>query len=460
MNKIATVRNILVIANQMATCTLFMIKNVGTARESSSLSRKYFIDKISWSLASVKCAIISNNDQIMHDELNEKDNFIKLFDEIFDHDIFHTTDSFLLSEGSKKCEKNSEIYFKIELLISHVKSFENIALESDKKQIICISDKIQKLATEITFSCISNYEKSNLENALNQLEICLNNSLLRLVLELGYDINKGLSECIKNSEKFDLFLNRLLYLASFALWLSKDDLKVSTTISSCLASIESSDLISILKSISPENNNDFKILLEYLEEVINLMLSCIHKILDTKAICSILIDIISSVIDSNQIENEFKKESFEKLLKCTKIIFIHAMINSKELKLLNEPTKFYYDDLKLIFYECEAILKLVKDDIQFKKRVIKRFNIFRNTIEKFMNSIQISEEHVEFFSNDGLLSEHECLLKNNRASNIRKSFKIKYHHKSFDRNTFSTLINLEITEILNQITDNTAVLNF
>lgn len=239
-----------------------------------------------------------------------------------------------------------------------------------------------------------------LENSLLSLESFTNSALLRLVYEVFYVMDKNVvdelvkvneaSDLEQEIEKFDLLIDRLIQIGHFAIWFSRDDPKISSIVRSCLASIESLDSY-LVPAITGKSDPSFGVLQNHFEEETNLLKDHVQKIIDTTAFCTILMEELNSTIEKNR--NNFDEESLTNLVRRSNVLLQHFQINAKNLKLSTEKvTKFYFHDFKLILTECDAILNFPDPIDDRERRVLKRFMILNSTIRKLQNAVKNAQK--------------------------------------------------------------------
>lgn len=376
-------------------------------------ARQCFFERILWCLARLKSTIKSSNDHVLTG-ICEPDNFITLLDRTLD--ILSGFVGLNLDEDvENKAELRAELMMEsreirgiIEELLSHALAFASIALESDKNPISVLSQSVLKVAMEFEeeFSLSQPGKKSNestqrmkaieLENALYSLETYVNNALLRLVFEVFHVMDKNVienllkikkpSELEDEIEKFDLIVDRLIQIGHFAIWYSRDDHRISSTVRSSLASIESLDCY-LIPAITSKTDPSIDIFENHFDVESKSLQLHVQQIIDTTAFCSTLIDILNSGIEANR--KNFDKDSLTNLVQRANVLLQHFQINSKNLKLTTDKVaKFYFNDFKLILTECDAILNFpeVIDDVE--RRILKRFSILSSTTKKVMNAIR------------------------------------------------------------------------
>ncbi|CRK88982.1 CLUMA_CG002675, isoform A [Clunio marinus] len=415
-NRTTIIEQSFLCAQQIVVCLKFLEKTVNKEKEVGCLitSRQCFFERILWCIARLKSTIKSANDHVVTSVV-EADNFVTLLDCSLD-----ILSSFVALDGSNdnltnKAERRAEMMMEsrelrsiIERLLSHSLAFSNIALHSDKNPLTILSQNVLKIAMEFEeeFSLSQPGKKLNatdqrmkamdLETSLCSLESFLNNSLLRLVVEVFHVMDGKTIERLKNSsnsstvdveiEKFDLLIDRLIQIGHFAISFSRDDLKLSSLIRSCLASIESLDSY-IIPAVMSKSDPSLDILQDHFEEEVKELQHHVQQIIDTKAFCGTLQDLLNVGIETNR--KVFDENSLQTLIKQTKILLDHFQVNSKNLQLTQDKvSKFYFSDFKLILTECEAILNFPEPIEDRERRILKRFCILNNTIRKLQNAIK------------------------------------------------------------------------
>jgi hypothetical protein len=353
----------------------------------------------------------------------------------------------------------------------------------------------------------------SLENALYTLENLMNDCLLRVVYEVFEELNQRPFELLRKFngenleveiEKFDLLIDRVIQIGLFGISFVKEDVKTCSIIRSCLASIESMDSY-LIPSLSYQEKSDssIDILQEHFEEEINILQRYIHQIIDTNAFCSSLIDQLQVIIDASK--KCFDKPAIAKMIKKSEILLAHFNVNCENLNFGSDKiSKFFYNDFKLMIKECEAILTFQEPIENENQRILKRLSILNATLKKLQNALRlnvnnvensenskpkveeksekISSKYNEYFSTlkpsllGGVLyetkrnsirlskSKSHATLSRLDLSTIRKpklkkrkSLRIAIFKKQHDSETTQSLANdsldLQITEILEKLTD-------
>ncbi|KAG5671400.1 hypothetical protein PVAND_001598 [Polypedilum vanderplanki] len=420
-------------------------------------SRQCFFGRILWCLGRLQNTISS---KVKNNNLNNEEcSFIDLLDDILDSlQYFLKNDEHNTSNKAERRAnlmiESSKIEENVKELLSMAMTFCNISLEFDKRPLTVLSQKLFKIANEFKkeFSLAdsnknissNNMKAIELENALCKLENFINDALLRLVYQTFNDINsdpfKNLLENMIDSdlekieiEKFDTLIERFLLIGQFAISFCKEDVKISSVIRSCLASIETLDSYLIPAISSKTNDPSIEILkLHFFEESLELQ-THIHFIIDTKAFCESLIEQLIETEEKNK--KEFNRSELFQMIEHSNILLTHFKVNSTNLNLTTDKVlKFYFNDFKLILKECEAILNYPEPIENFEKRVLKRFNILKNTIKKILSALKIKSN--EFEDNKKAKEEEkinfdEEMLKSNYFNTIRPSAlgSILYHSK-------------------------------
>lgn len=138
----------------------------------------------------------------------------------------------------------------------------------------------------------------------------------------------------------------------------------------------------------------------YLEEIWNETIHdfrrSIQEIINTNALCTVLIDLINNVLHASpktETNNESKTiqlSALKSIVSQCEILAEHIHVNADELELNHESQlKIYFNDFKLILNECKACLKVF--NILDEKRITKRFQILLSSIKKISKLITIRE---------------------------------------------------------------------
>lgn len=421
-NKNTVIHQCMLCANQIVVCLKFLEKTVSTEKEQNTClitSRQCFFDRIFWCLVRLKSIINSANDHIISEQINEPANFIETLDAVLDNlsSFVNLDDERNISNKAERranmIMESKEIYEGINNLLSLTLSFSNIAVTSDQIPLKVLSENLFKVSREfrdefsfsntklIDINAVKKRMKAvELESSLYRLENYVNDSLLRLVFHVFKDINECPIENLQSIEdskimdaeieKFDLLIERFLLIGQFAVTFAKDDVKISSLIKSCLASIESLDTYLIPAITSKTIDPSISILIEHFYEECFELQRNIHLIIDTKAFCVCLAEQIVDYIEINR--KVFDKDSLINLLDFSKVLLTHLNIVSDNLKISEDKVStFYFNDYKLILNECEAILNFPDPIENFEKRVLKRFNIMKNTIKKLLSAIKVKQ---------------------------------------------------------------------
>lgn len=401
-------------SNQIVVCLKFLEKTVNKEAEIGCLitARQCFFERILWCLARLKSTVKSANDHVLTG-IREPEDFVSLLDHTLD-----VLSSFIgLDESNSvanRAEQRAELMMEsrevresIELLLSHAMTFSNVALDSDKNPIKELSQNVLKVAMEFEeefslavpgkkFDISAQQMKAmELENSLFSLEKFVNNALLRLVFEVFHVIDEdlikkllkieGASALEDEIETFDLLVDRLIQIGHFAIRFSQNDVKVSSVIRSCLASIESLDSY-LIPAINSKSDPSIEVLQDLFDSEAKLLLYHIQQIIDTEAFCSILMEKLNDDIETNR--KSYNKVSLSNLVQRSNVLLDHFQINSKSLQIMNDKeAKFYFSDFKLILTECDAILNFPESIEDEERRVLKRFSILSSTTGKLRNAI-------------------------------------------------------------------------
>lgn len=413
-------------ANQIVVCLRFLEKTVSTEKDHKTClitSRQCFFDRIFWCLVRLKSIINSANDHVVSEQINDQANFIEILDVVLDilASFVNLDDECNVTNKAERranmIMESKEIYEGINNLLSLTLSFANVAVSSDQIPLKVLSENLFKISREFKDEFSFSNTKLNdinavkkrlksveLESSLYRLENYVNDSLLRLVYHVFSEINENpLKKLELNSQgteidKFDILIERFLLIGQFAVTFAKDDVKVSSLIKSCLASLESLDTYLIPAITNKIEDPSIDILKEHFYEECNELQKNIHLIIDTKAFCMILVDLIIDSIENNR--KTFDKSSLFVILNFSKVLLTHLTVASGNLKLSQDKVAtFYFNDYKLIINECEAILTYPDPIDNFEPRTLKRFNIMKNTIKKLVSAIRVREAD---FNNENL----------------------------------------------------------
>ncbi|XP_070509743.1 serendipity locus protein alpha-like [Chironomus tepperi] len=421
-NKQIIIHHCMLCANQIVVCLRFLEKTVSTEKDQNTClitSRQCFFDRIFWCLVRLKSIINSANDHVVSEQINDQANFIEILDAVLDNlaSFVNLDDECNVTNKAERranmIMESKEIFEGINNLLSLTLSFSNVAVSSDQIPLKVLSENLFKISREFKDEFAFSNTKLNdinavkkrlksveLESSLYRLENYVNDSLLRLVYHVFSEINENpvkklfasadLSSQGNEVDKFDILIERFLLIGQFAVTFAKDDVKVSSLIKSCLASIESLDTYLIPAITSKIEDPSIDILIEHFYEECNELQRNVHLIIDTKAFCMILVDLIIDSIENNR--KTFDKASLFVILGFSKVLLSHLTIASDNIKLSQDKVAtFYFNDFKLIINECEAILTYPDPIENFETRVLKRYNIMKNTIKKLVSAIRVRE---------------------------------------------------------------------
>lgn len=428
-NRILIINHLILCCNQIKKSLFFLEKIVNQEKKKSiclTAARQCFFERVLWCLARLRSTINSSNDHIICEQLNDPTNFVCLIDDILGNlSCFITLDDEknITNKAERRAElmlESREIQEDIKNLLSLTLTFSNMASVSDKNLLATLSQNVFKVAQEFTneFS-LSNSKKNHnissqrmksieLETALYHLENAVNNGLLRLVFDVFFRLNRNPIEYLqsikdknvmKNEiDKFDILIERLLQIGQFAISFCKDDSKILSILKSCLASIESLDTYLIPSLTTNCIDPSINILKEHFNEECKELQINIHHIIDTKAFCTTLMDLLIEEIEVNQ--KKFDKKSLVLIMEYGSILLDHLLINPEIQKLMEDKViKFCFNDYKLILQECEAIMNFNEQVDDYEKRVLKRFNILKNTIKKLISAIK-NNQNDDFEENE------------------------------------------------------------
>lgn len=368
------------------------------------------------------------NDNVVQ-ENGTSENFVFLVDLALDSlstfiafDAFNNTNN--AENKAELMMESSKVRSIIDQLLSNALSFTNIALDQDKSALTTLCQKVIKecMDFELEFSLSDpskKHDKNNqklkaisLENALYMLENLINDCLLRLVFEVFEQLNQNPFMDLRTAkislsdaefelkvEEFDFIIDRIIQIGLFGISFVRDDIKVTSIIRSCLASIESLDSY-LIPSLNFKDDNDqsIDILQEHFAEEIVVLQHYIHQIIDSNAFCTSLIDQLQIQVD--EAKKSFDKEKLKRIVKKSEILLVHFSVNAENLKLSTDKvTKFYYNDFKLMKVECDAILNFQEPIENENSRILKRLCILTSTLKKLQNAIKLKQNKVTSLEN-------------------------------------------------------------
>lgn len=436
-------------------------------------SRQYFFDRIFWCIARTRSLLLSINDDVLSQSLQEKDNFFSTLDQILE----------MLEDFTESHEKNTnEAVNRAELMMTSKRireqvehnllasNFLDVVLESDKNPIDCLSKNllatVSKLVDEFSLTHSRRGKSSQqkmvvmeLENELISFERLISDALLRVVYEVFNDLSKiQIRKLCKSDldssekiQKFHLLMERLIHIGNFSMWFNFDDFEDNSILKSCLASIESLHSLLIHSSIDKEDPS-LEILQLHFDEECDKFQHVVHKVIESKSFCRSLIEKNDKCCEKNQ--KFFNKVELVNLLEHSKILLFHLQVNSESLKLTSDFS-FQYNDFKLILNECDAILNFDDDSLEFNKRILKRFNILRNKTEKLLSAMNqqdnSSPKNNQSQKSSKIKDETRQKSEKIHKMSVRQSLRMKVLKKNFKDEIGSNETSLDVTEILKKM---------
>lgn len=171
----------------------------------------------------------------------------------------------------------------------------------------------------------------------------------------------------------------------FSLFSAKSNLQ------SCLASFEAISISIIPAMMSSAFDRDTMYFQEIWDETIYEFRRSIQQIINTHALCTVLIDLMQQMLQEETNRDGVDDiNCLQSILNYCQILLEHIQVNSSELDLQrNTQRRVQFDDFKMMFNECKVCLKMFGDiDV---KRIQKRFNILLSAVKKMTKAIAITD---------------------------------------------------------------------
>lgn len=156
-----------------------------------------------------------------------------------------------------------------------------------------------------------------------------------------------------------------------------------------MASFEAISISLIPSIISGAFERDSKYLEDIWNETIQDFRRSIQEIINTHALCTVLIDLIHHMM--HELNETDQLCQFKSILNHCEILCEHIQLNAIELDMNHESQlKIRFEDFKMMMNECKACLRVFSNiDV---KRVKKRFNILLASIKKVTKTINLPDE--------------------------------------------------------------------
>uniref|UniRef100_A0A182K6W1 Serendipity locus protein alpha n=1 Tax=Anopheles christyi TaxID=43041 RepID=A0A182K6W1_9DIPT len=403
--------------SQIVMCIRWLEKTIAMEMESSGKpqtqglrqARQCFLDRIIWCLERLKAALESDDTT----ESVTDSNFVSYLDLALSLIAPLTVASDEGCVGDEYETRYNEVIVEsgrirsvIEALISQTFSFCTVIPEQDRNRVTGFCQKVMKECvalereSEGKDTCDKKLRVSMLESAIYQLETHVNECLLRLVYDTFGDTDRMLLAQLRTNIKgvsceeqidevtkpFDSFVERLMQIGLFAISYA-DSLKISSSIRSCLASLEALDSYLIPSLYHGADRNSMLLEHHWLEESANLC-RLVHKIIDTNAFALSLQEMLDSALDAWQ--QSFNLPQALELVRKADVFLQHIELNASEVKLHEERLSIHYADYRTMVLECRAIVQWVEKretNVIDTPRIVKRFRVLQGKLRKIQTTI-------------------------------------------------------------------------
>ncbi|XP_053669890.1 serendipity locus protein alpha-like [Anopheles nili] len=422
---VGTLETCFLCISQIVTCIRWLEKTITLESQSEPQlglpqTRQCFLDRIIWCLGRLK-DVLENDGPY---ESVTDSNFVSYLDlalNLISPLTVASEEGCVEDDYERKYDEvivqSGRIRSVVEALISQTFGFCNVLPEEDRKLVTSFCQKVLKeclgLERESSEKDSSNKKLrvSVLESAIYQLEIHVNECLLRLVYdtfgdtdgrilsELRAKMTSSVSEDEMDelTKPFDTFVERLMQIGLFAISYA-DNLKVSSAIRSCLASIEALDSYLIPSLYLKTDDNTMLLERHWLEETANLC-HHVHKIIDSNAFALALIEQIDAKLDT--FRECFDLTQALEMVRKVEIFQQHLDTNSSEMKLEDELLHIHLADYRTMVLECRAIVTCAERDATIaSSRIIKRFRVLLGKLRKIQAAISNNKSAKEALSNN------------------------------------------------------------
>ncbi|XP_059623009.1 serendipity locus protein alpha-like [Phlebotomus argentipes] len=378
-------------------------------------SRQHFLDRILWCLARIRSSVASITDNVALPDAIEDANFVIFLDTALDLleplTTYEEDEQNVAERNAEAHVRSKEIRAVVDSLISQTLAFVNVVLEKDKKALTAHCQRVLKeciaLEEECAVDCAGEtdlnrrFKAELLEVALTHLEQAVNSSLLRLVCQVFQQLagnpvdlfrkavrmakqeeDEELLE--KETEKFDLLLDRILQIGILGIAFSSDQVAKSI-LRSCLASSECLDS-ALIPSIFSECSHHSRLLEVHWRDEMKIFQREVQKIIDTDAFCVSIVDTLSTLLEDSGQAND--PQSLEAALKQVKVLQAHLEVNKDALQVEENhiQTKNLADFHKMLA-ECDAALELRQAENIEIARIVKRFRILLAVLKRFQREL-------------------------------------------------------------------------
>uniref|UniRef100_A0A182Q0P1 Serendipity locus protein alpha n=1 Tax=Anopheles farauti TaxID=69004 RepID=A0A182Q0P1_9DIPT len=410
---IGTLETCFLCISQIVMCIRWLERTISSEldaankRQGLPQARQCFLDRIIWCLERLK-AVLENDSPC---ESVTESNFVSYLDLALNliNPLTVASDETCAEDEYEQryhevIVESGRIRSVVEALISQTFGFCNVLQDEDRKQVTNCCQKVLKqcLALEREGAEQDSSDKklrvSILESAIYQLETNVNECLLRLVYDTFGDTDRrllaqlrssinasvGEDEIDEHTKPFDSFVERLMQIGLFAISYA-DNLKISSAIRSCLASLEALDSYLIPSLYLGSDQNSMLLEKHWLEESANLC-HLVHKIIDSNAFALALIELFE--VELETLQQTFTLTQAIEMVHKAEIFLQHLEINSAEVKLQDEILSIHYGDYRTMVLECRAIVKCAERDSTIdSSRIVKRFRVLQGKLRKVQTNI-------------------------------------------------------------------------
>ncbi|XP_035895460.1 serendipity locus protein alpha-like [Anopheles stephensi] len=413
--------------SQIVVCIRWLEKTIASEVDPSSnrkglpQARQCFLDRIIWCLERLKSVLEAEDSP----ESVSDSNFVSYLDlalsliapltvgseEVCAEDEYETKYNEVIVESGR-------IRSVVEALISQTFGFCNVLPDEDRKRITNVCQKVLKECLALERKTDSRQDSSDrklrvsiLESAIYQLETHVNECLIRLVYDTFGDTDRRLLAQLRTSisssvseeqieeltKPFDSYVERLMQIGLFAISYA-DNLKISASIRSCLASLEALDSYLIPSLYVGADSNSRLLEKHWLEESSNLCV-LVHKIIDTNAFALSLIELLDGALD--EMQESFNMQKALDMVRKAEIFLNHLEVNSVEVNLQDEIFSIHYGDYRTMVLECRAIVMCAERDPNIDaSRIVKRFRVLLAKLRKIQMKVNNAKDGKETPADD------------------------------------------------------------
>ncbi|CAB3365409.1 Hypothetical predicted protein [Cloeon dipterum] len=362
----------ILLADQINASLELLIKAIATfeaddknSSKTTQTATEYVLGRLLWCV----------KDTHFDEDANDCGQFLEVMDEVLD----------ALEGNSSSNPDVGKLKSTCQTLLTHAMSVAHVALQQDCQDIFYISQKVlsraESLCKEESANLI-NLQLGALADNLLQLEIVVNNALLRLVLEVFADVDASIAKLTtadkdsgdfeKRVSDFDMYVDRVMQIGLFAIACSSDVKRVSS-VRSCLASIESLEpefVPSVQAMVSGKGDAELvKFFENHWKNEVRRLETLLDQLIDPAAFAQIVATQVTALQSSTL--------TAPKLVLCaSKLRNLISHLDAVELDLSSELIK------KFDFYlaELRAALEQPPCD-KWERRVLERARLLSKSVQ-------------------------------------------------------------------------------